>query len=391
MAHRILFITNRNILTTCGELRLIKNRAEKLYEAYGISTDIIALASPQRIRSDKKEKINANGDLQLIEQDRCRIITIFTANLQLQKNIIGFLNKHSYDAVILSGAGIAYYAGLIKRIDKNILVYADIHGACEDSLEISKGCSLLKQLFYRAIYFLDYYGLRKSAKYIDGYFVVTRSLREYIDERFRVSKDTSFFIVPCATANANDHYFDNYDLYRKTYREKYGIKDSRKVFIYSGGTSVWQCLNETINLYKKIKKEIIDSQLLIFSHNHDEILKLVGNEKDIIVDSYQPTELSKALCAGDFAFLIRRDCVTNNVAFPNKFLEYVQSRMKIISTPFVFEIADQINRYDLGVIYDFTDTSKVITYIKQAKLNDIKIVRKILDECRFENRLKPFV
>ena len=88
MAHRILFITNRNILTTCGELRLIKNRAEKLYEAYGISTDIIALASPQRIRSDKKEKINANGDLQLIEQDRCRIITIFTANLQKYYRIL---------------------------------------------------------------------------------------------------------------------------------------------------------------------------------------------------------------------------------------------------------------------------------------------------------------
>ncbi len=39
---KILFITSRNIISTCGELRLIKNRANVLKEAYGYTTDFIA-------------------------------------------------------------------------------------------------------------------------------------------------------------------------------------------------------------------------------------------------------------------------------------------------------------------------------------------------------------
>jgi len=52
------------------------------------------------------------------------------------------------------------------------------------------------------------------------------------------------------------------------------------------------------------------------------------------------------------------------VAFPNKFLEYVQSGMSIFTTPNVYEIAEQIKKYDLGVLYNMSgDISKLISYI----------------------------
>lgn len=65
--NRILFVTNRNILTTSGELRLIKNRAEALYKEYGIATDFIAFASRDRIQSEKHEIINAGGEVEAYE------------------------------------------------------------------------------------------------------------------------------------------------------------------------------------------------------------------------------------------------------------------------------------------------------------------------------------
>ena len=53
---KILFLTTRNIVTTCGELRLIKNRAKTLYEEYGYKTDFLALVT----RKDKS-KIESMG------------------------------------------------------------------------------------------------------------------------------------------------------------------------------------------------------------------------------------------------------------------------------------------------------------------------------------------
>ena len=86
--------------------------------------------------------------------------------------------------------------------------------------------------------------------------------------------------------------------------------------------------------------------------------------------------------------MLRENCITNNVAFPNKFLEYVQSRMKIITTPYVFEVSKQIEEYKLGFIYDFSDdVQKVASYISNHKVNEINVVLDVLKKNSFQNRL----
>ena len=58
---RLLMITSRNILTSCGELRLIKNRAEYLYKDYNVATDFITFGISSRLKSKRREKIEAGG------------------------------------------------------------------------------------------------------------------------------------------------------------------------------------------------------------------------------------------------------------------------------------------------------------------------------------------
>ena len=118
------------------------------------------------------------------------------------------------------------------------------------------------------------------------------------------------------------------------------------------------------------------------------------DEKSVIIDSYSPNELVHALRAGDFAFLLRKNSKTNNVAFPNKFLEYVQSGMRIITTPYVYEIARQVKKFDIGYIWNFNDEiSDLDTYIKETATNDnrYKIFETILAFNSFSITLKMFV
>ena len=391
MTQRILFITNRNIVTTCGELRLIKNRAEVLFSQYGVVTDFLALTRSERMDAECKEVINAGGSLSIIKQDAKKPVSILWARRQLKNEIKKRIKLGRYTTVILSGAGIPSYSKFIKKINDSVKIYVDSHGSSEDILELAKTQRIKKRLFYRIVFWLDKFGYWKAAKYTDGYFVVTNALKEYLRKRYKIGDKSDFVIAPCATTNSDEQYYSNYNRYRYEYREKYNIGVSTKVFIYSGGVSAWQCIEETIALYREIKKEVQDVKMLIFSHNKEAIKKIIGDDSDIIVDSYRPEELRKALCAGDYAFLLRKDCITNNVAFPNKFLEYVQSGMRIIATPYVVEIARQIEKNDIGVLYKLDGNyADIIADINSVHKKDWKITQKILCDNSFETTLHTF-
>ena len=64
---KILFITNRNALTTCGALRLIKNRAEALFEDYGIASDFVC-SEEYRINSPARTD-SAGGNMTIVGYD----------------------------------------------------------------------------------------------------------------------------------------------------------------------------------------------------------------------------------------------------------------------------------------------------------------------------------
>lgn len=387
--NKVLFITNRNILTACGELRLVKNRAESLFYKFGIKSDFLVLQKKSRVGSDKIESIDAGGEFTTIGFSG---FDYFWKMKELEKAIKNILKYEQYKCVIFSGIGMAYFSKMIKRI-KNTKIIIDIHGASEDILELAGNCGFKKKLYFKALYKMDTNCLKNSCQYADGFFVVTDALEQYIKSRYKVSSKAYFYKVPCATMlfSLNDN---DYEKNREIYRKKYAIENDTLVFVYSGGISHWQCIDEMIDLYKKISINVRrKTVMLLFSYEIEQMKYKIKGSKTIIADSYSSNELCKALCAGDFAFLLRKDCITNKVAFPNKFLEYVQARLKIITTPYIEEIAIQITNGNIGIQYDLSDDiSQVLRYIEQYSRGKIlkKEIDSILKYNSFETRLMKF-
>lgn len=383
--NRILFVTSRNILTTSGELRLIKNRAEALFRHYNISTDFLVWQNNIRINSTNKENISAGGMLYCI---RFSTLHICHSYHDLKKQLSALLSSGNYTTVILSGFAMSILTKYVQlKFQKKVGI--DIHGASEDVIELTRDSSLISKLKSRLIFTIDYFLLKRNVKKADYCFVVTKELRDYVQQRFHTTNRTSFIIAPCATDGQS---FDKetYIKNRKEYREKYGLDDQTPVFVYSGGVSKWQCIEETLQLYNQISQHIPNSRLLVFSHRVDYI-KTFTNQSDIIFDSYSPNELEKALCAADYAFLLRKDCVTNNVAFPNKYLEYVKSGLYIISTPYLREIADQIKKYKIGYLYDMNNN--IDNLVKNINSTEHQVepntINQVLDLNGFERTLIP--
>lgn len=392
---RILFITNRNILTTSGELRLIKNRAEELYDSFGVATDFIAFQKPTRINSSKKEEIKAGGTTKVYAFAPSRPLKTLRAYKELKEAITEKLESGDYGMVIFSSFLLVHLIRWIKK-DYDVSVVMDLHGAAEDSLELARVSGFKKKVFFNLTYAAITRTYKKYYRYADGSLVVTQALEDYVRDNYVIKDNFHFYHVPCATNSLcfeKNVYIEN----RIAYRKRYNISDDELVFIYSGGVSVWQCVEETIQLYKQLSVQLNKkTRMLVFSHSFDTIKKLADGDESIQIDSYGPDELTKALCAGDYAFLLRKDSITNNVAFPNKFLEYVQSGMHIIATPFVYEIAQQIKDYSLGILYNLDGNIKgIVDYLNNDSTNKSeyspRLINEVLNYNSFENRLPALV
>ena len=138
-----------------------------------------------------------------------------------------------------------------------------------------------------------------------------------------------------------------------------------------------------------------------FAHllKHDSVYGLYdqeisADEKNIIVDSYNPSKLKDVLCVGDYGFILRKKDIINEVAFPNKYLEYLSSRLRIITTRFVNEVAFQVKTYNLGIVLDdVTDYQAVLDTIQEKRLSRVSFetLGSVLYYNSFERTLSSFM
>lgn len=383
---KILFITSRNVINTCGELRLIKNRADTLYEQFQISTDFLVFTHKS---SKNPEQICGSEKMEVFRFSPKNPFSILRAYRQMKKQIRSCLTEAGYDYVIISGNLVLPLIKTVKEIS-SVRCFADVHGACEELIEF-QGSSLLKRTFRRLLYRYFKHTEKRYFRYFDDILAVSQCLAQYVCEEYGVHKDSH--IVPCAVRRFE---MDTQSILcqRQKARERYGISDDEILFIYSGGVSPWQCIQQTVDVFREIKK--------LDSNNRCKLLLLSGNKAymekfrsdDILIDSLSPDVLAKTLPAGDFAFMLRQDYITNNVAYPNKFLEYVASGMKVISTPFIADVAKQIQEYKLGYLLNGVAFEKGLAqyclYEAEPFGQDMAARQALINDTCFENRLEFF-
>lgn len=380
--NKILFLTCRNIINTCGELRLVKNRAEVLFHNYDIATDFMVFTHKDTV---SPEKIDAGGELIEYKYNIFNLIQKKAVFNTYRNDIKQRLKKTKYDIVVISGSPILELVDDVREIDKSILIFADIHGAYEELLEF-RGSNVLitfaRHLMYKKTKKLE----RLYLPTVDYLFAVSNGLKSYLIREYGISED-KIHVVPCSV-NKTILDYDEYSKDRLMSRKKYGI-ENEMLFIYSGGVSEWQCIRETVEIYKYIKDRInYPSKLLLLSGNKEYISQFESDS--IIVDSLKASEVSHTLPAGDFAFLLRKDYITNHVAYPNKYLEYIKAGLNVITTCFVEDIAESVKSNNLGyVLSDSCVESPLIDYLNKTQERKIDFTERqeLLDDVCFENRL----
>ena len=381
----ILLISSRNLYNTSGELRLVKNRTETLLNRYDVSTDFVVLKD-KKVLSRPQEEI-PNRSYKLFPH---QIVDFKIREKELMRYVKELVRQQAepFTAIVLSGVLVIPLISELKELTPKTKFFADLHGAFEELIEFPKG-SIIKDLPRKAYYRLAKRNEARYLKEFDGFYAVSKALQKYIEIEYHI-EGKPFFIIPCGIPQTEVDISASV-ANRAKYRAKYNIKDGDTLFIYSGGVSPWQCIEESVRMFERLKQKTSKNiKLLLLSGNKAAIEKY--QSEDIMIDSYSGDEVRKVLCAGDYAFMLRQDLVTNNVAYPNKFLEYVSAGLQVISTTAVRDIADQIVQYKVGQIVDLNgDLNPAMIENRLPYLQDVEQRNDLLKATSFETTLAPFV
>lgn len=263
------------------------------------------------------------------------------------KNTINKI-KHKKDYVIhVRGTLQSYYVyKAIKSLGgdtKKIIV--DVRGAAyEETAEYSdKNLSIKKlKLFHKK-------KALQTINNIDTFSTVSDSLKNHLIKTTKV-KDIKIKVNSCLATEG--FVFDRDQ--REYIRSKLQLnKEDILIVLSSGGNAKWQNTENTI-------KQLCDNFKIL------NLSKLYISHPNVINKFVSYSEVPKYLCAADVAVIWREPNVTNKVASPVKFSEYVACGLPIISNNSIDLITTYLRNNNCGRIIN------ELTEINIALLIDLK-------------------
>lgn len=129
--------------------------------------------------------------------------------------------------------------------------------------------------------------------------------------------------------------------------------------------------------------------MVIFSKNIEEINNILKrmnlNRENYIIKSLKLNELINALTIGDIGIMLREKTITNLVAFPNKFSEYIKSGLLVLASENVEEQRKIILEYGVGEIKEKNSIEKIEIKVEE-RLNNLEEFYKKCDQL-IKNKL----
>ncbi|WP_294001638.1 hypothetical protein [uncultured Megasphaera sp.] len=158
--------------------------------------------------------------------------------------------------------------------------------------------------------YMDDYAMKKAKVIL----YVSTLLRSYYESVSHCSFKEKSYIMPCFNESLR-----GIDLSQKDY-DKFR-------FTYVGSLSVWQCFDETLNIYKRIEELVPNASIKILTFQEDEAqerAKKIGI-KNYEIKTVPKEQVRQELKDVSYGFVIRKDNIVNRVATPTKLSSYLAS------------------------------------------------------------------
>jgi hypothetical protein len=155
---------------------------------------------------------------------------------------------------------------------------------------------------------------------------VTNKLIHYWKQYYQYNGD-DHVVIPCTLSNS--FVVDDVDIEKE--RKKMSYTENDLLFIYSGSTAGWQSFDLLKQFLEPLLKSSMNNKVLFLAKSDENIEVLVSQFPQQVAHKWlSPDEVKKSVSAGDFGILIREESVTNSVASPTKFAEYLACGLPVV-------------------------------------------------------------
>jgi hypothetical protein len=137
-------------------------------------------------------------------------------------------------------------------------------------------------------------------------------------------------IIPC-TLNTDFEFELPTQTEIEKLRNDLGYNEKDIVFVYSGSAAGWQSFHLIDGFITSLMEEHPNVKLLVLSSHFDPNFEVIKRYSDRVIIKWVPAEQVKNhLLASDYGILFREETITNKVASPVKFAEYLSCGLKVV-------------------------------------------------------------
>ncbi len=168
---------------------------------------------------------------------------------------------------------------------------------------------------------------------------VSQALLDHWRERYAYTAN-AHVVIPCTLAAA----------FLEPMRLRAGHEEIQ--LIYSGSAAGWQSFEKLSALVDAIMDRP-NTSVLFMSPDDARITALVSKYPTRVKRgwSYGPEGVREELGTSDMGILVREDTITNRVASPTKFAEYLACGLPVLISPHVGDFSELVVKHDLGVLH----------------------------------------
>ncbi len=191
----------------------------------------------------------------------------------------------------------------------------------------------------------------EAVNFSDKQIAVSTKLIEYWKSEYRFHPKHTF-VVPCTLDRSFTETDFSEDVVAKS-RKALGVDKNNVVLVYSGSIAGWQSINVLFDFLTKLMGGQKNIVLLFLGKEIEEIQSLSVKFKDRVRNfKVKPHEVNFYLKGCDYGLLVRENSLTNQVASPVKFAEYLSCGLKVIMSKGIGDYSEMLIENDIGFFYD---------------------------------------
>ena len=227
---------------------------------------------------------------------------------------------------------------------------------------------------------------RNAVRRSDFRMAVSSKLVEFWRNEYGYTLD-KHVVIPCTlNAHFNREILLPNQIAKK--RKQYGFDTDDIILIYSGSANGWQSFSKLDDLLYNLLSKKNKFKIFMLTKVDLNQLKTYKEYPDNFRQAWvSPSELFDLLSIGDYGILYREDTITNRVAAPTKFAEYLAAGLKVLISENIGDYSHFVRVNDAGYVLntDVIDLEQVC-YDEKKTMN--LLARKKLVKNNFINEYK---